>query len=205
MTASYTVYSIYMISKTWLALGGVLIVALAVGGILFFSHSSSKQPSPQDPNALPKNVTLSGTFECLSHVDSTGPQTEECAFGFKTDDGVHYALNFGESAHAMAQFQSGEHVTADGFVVNKIVLNTNQWDKYVMEGIFTITKITSPVPPQAQAKINIDAVCKGALAYMSFPDGASSDAFVKDCVDGKHPEVIERYKASLNLGDGAAI
>lgn len=57
----------------------------------------------------------------------------------------------------------------------------------------------------AQGKLNIDAVCQGALAYMTFKDGASAGAFVSECKEGKHPEVIERYKADMNLGDGARI
>jgi len=69
-----------------------------------------------------------------------------------------------------------------------------------------VTPVTSETPANgANAKINIDAVCQGALAYMTFPDGASADAFVADCKDGKHPEVIERYKADMNLGAGAQI
>jgi len=63
----------------------------------------------------------------------------------------------------------------------------------------------SPTESGSNAKINIDEVCQGALAYMSFPDGASAEAFVKDCKEGKHPEVIEKYKADNNLGDGTAI
>lgn len=63
---------------------------------------------------------------------------------------------------------------------------------------------TTPDTTGSSAKINIDAVCEGALAYMTFPDGASADAFVSDCKEGKHPEVIEKYKADLHL-DGAAI
>lgn len=54
-------------------------------------------------------------------------------------------------------------------------------------------------------KIDINAVCEGALSYMTFPDGASADAFVAECKEGKRPEVIEKYKADMNLGDGAAI
>ncbi len=54
-------------------------------------------------------------------------------------------------------------------------------------------------------KLNIDVVCTSALAYMSFPNGEAADKFVADCKEGKHPEVIERYKADMNLGDGAAI
>jgi hypothetical protein len=54
-------------------------------------------------------------------------------------------------------------------------------------------------------KINIDVVCEGALAYMTFPNGAAAEAFVEECKAGEHPEVIEQYKAQTNLGDGAAI
>jgi hypothetical protein len=59
--------------------------------------------------------------------------------------------------------------------------------------------------PASSGKLNINVVCEGALAYMSFPDGESADAFVAECKAGEHPEVIERYKAEMNLGDGAAI
>lgn len=61
----------------------------------------------------------------------------------------------------------------------------------------------SPAP--VQAKIDIEAVCNGALAYMTFTDGKSADLFVKDCIDGKHPEVIERYRADLNLNAAVEI
>lgn len=57
----------------------------------------------------------------------------------------------------------------------------------------------------SQGKLDINVVCEGALAYMSFPDGESADAFVAECKAGEHPEVIERYKAEMNLGDGATI
>lgn len=55
------------------------------------------------------------------------------------------------------------------------------------------------------AKINVAEVCAGALAYMTFPDGAAADAFVQACIAGEHPEVIERFKADMGLGAGAAI
>lgn len=56
-----------------------------------------------------------------------------------------------------------------------------------------------------QGKLNINTVCEGALAYTTFPDAASAEVFVQECKEGKHPEVIERYKADMNLGDGATI
>lgn len=85
----------------------------------------------------------------------------------------------------------------------KEALNTDQWAKYNMKGIFTITKKIGPAP--VQGKLNIDAVCQGALAYMTFTDAQSAATFVAECKEGKHPEVIERFKAQLNLGEGAQI
>jgi hypothetical protein len=126
----------------------------------------------------------------------------ECAFGFQADNGDYYAVNFGASADAMNQFQSNEHVTAEGFVAVKEALSTNQWDKYNMKGIFTITRI---ITSSSNAKLNIDIVCQSALAYMTFKNGEESAKFVAECKEGKHPEVIERYKADMNLGDGAQI
>lgn len=63
----------------------------------------------------------------------------------------------------------------------------------------------TPTDTASEAKIDINAVCDGALAYMSFPDGASADAFLAECKAGNRPEVIEKYKADLNLGAGAEI
>ncbi len=180
-----------------------LLFLVAAAGYFSFKDESIKNTTPQNTDGTPYNVTLSGTYVCLPHLDTEGPQTMECAFGLKTDDGVYYAVNFGASQNSMSQFQSGTHITAEGFVVIKEALSTNQWEKYNMKGIFTITKLISPAP--AQAKINIDAVCQGALVYMTFPDAKSAEVFVQDCKDGKHPEVIEQYKAQMNLGDGAAI
>lgn len=66
--------------------------------------------------------------------------------------------------------------------------------------------IQEPIQPDTTAgKIDINAVCEGALAYMTFTDGASADAFVAECKEGKHPEVIDQYIENLGLGDGAAI
>lgn len=55
------------------------------------------------------------------------------------------------------------------------------------------------------SKLDMNVVCASALAYMSFPDAAAADLFVEECKDGKYPEVLERYKADMNLGSGAAI
>ncbi len=181
----------------------IIITLLSIIGIIaLFVSNPITPPAPLD--TTPQKVTLSGTYVCLPHLDTTGPQTEECAFGLKADDGLYYAVNFGSSPDAMNQFQSGQRITAEGFVVIKEALSTNQWEKYNMEGIFTITQIIDPAPA-GSGKLNINVICEGALAYMTFSDGASADAFVAECKEGKHPEVIEAYKEQMGLGDGASI
>ncbi|MHB1316454.1 MAG: hypothetical protein ACYCZW_01185 [Minisyncoccota bacterium] len=54
-------------------------------------------------------------------------------------------------------------------------------------------------------KININAVCEGALSYMTFSRSEEADLFVSECKAGNRPEVIEKYKADMNLGAGASI
>jgi hypothetical protein len=87
-----------------------------------------------------------------------------------------------------------------------------RWDYDYSLGVEEAQKIIANKPIKtfnvgstSQAKINIEAVCNGALAYTTFTDGKSANLFVKDCIDGKHPEVIERYKADLNLNAGVEI
>lgn len=53
-------------------------------------------------------------------------------------------------------------------------------------------------------KIDVRVACESALMYMSFMDGASAEAFVAECVEGEHPEVIERYINDMGV-DGAMI
>jgi len=76
-------------------------------------------------------------------------------------------------------------------------------------GYFALTYKSAPteVPADttAQQKIDINAVCDGALAYMSFPDAASAEVFLAECKAGNRPEVIEKYKADLNLDAGVEI
>jgi hypothetical protein len=137
---------IYAFSVTYMEMGAPIIQDFVSirDSVRIGSPQSTSDSRDLDPT--PRTVTLSGTYVCLPHLDTTGPQTMECAFGLKTDDGVYYAVNFGASASAMEQFQSGAHVTAEGFVVIKEALSSNQWAKYNMKGIFTVTKIVRTAP-----------------------------------------------------------
>jgi hypothetical protein len=120
------------------------------GQTMFGNGESGKASEQIIPDALPKNVTMSGTYVCLPHSEQAGAQTEECAFGIKTDDGDYYAVNFGQSADQMKLFQSGAHVVAEGFVVAKEALSTDHWNKYNMKGIFTTTSMIATHPKSTE-------------------------------------------------------
>lgn len=66
-------------------------------------------------------------------------------------------------------------------------------------------KVQEQTNGEVSGKIDINAVCEGALAYMTFPDGASAEAFVQECKEGKRPEVIEQWKAQMNINSNIAI
>lgn len=133
---------------------GVLLVMACIAVVLDIAVYNPAAGTPAvDLDPTPKWVTLSGTYVCLPHLDTRGPQTEECAFGIKTDAGDYYAVNFGQSAEAMERFRHGAHITADGFVVIKEALNTDQWEKYDMKGIFTITTVQSAVDTRSSERV----------------------------------------------------
>jgi hypothetical protein len=78
-------------------------------------------------------------------------------------------------------------------------------------GIFFVRKANSPVVNElpadsaSQGKLNINVVCEGVLAYMTFENQTQADKYVAECKEGKHPDVIERYKTDMNLGAGVEI
>ncbi len=190
-----------------LSIGIVGAIAILIVGYIALNYGTPQREAAV-LDSTPYDATVSGTYGCLPHANSTGPQTDECAFGLHADTGEWYAVNFGASAQAAEQFRSGAHVKVQGNIVIKEALSSDHWQKYDMKGIFTVTSTlesSQPTTPSGiNAKINIDAVCDGALAYMTFPSGDESARFVSECKEGKHPEVIEKYKADMNL-DGASI
>ncbi len=121
--------------KVYIIAGAVAVLLIA----LFDYENAPQNIAPHDE--APVNVTLSGAYVCLPFIDTKAPASEECIFGLETDDGVYYMVNFGQSASAKEQFDRRAHITAEGFVVPKEALSTDQWVPYNMKGIFTITKM----------------------------------------------------------------
>ncbi|HRH26329.1 MAG TPA: hypothetical protein PLF31_02570 [Candidatus Paceibacterota bacterium] len=88
---------------------------------------------------VPKRTTLTGTYMCLPHTNTTGPQTEECVFGLKADDGTYYAVDFYLMSSMVPSIKSGDRITASGVLTLIEMLSTDRWQIYPIKGIFSIT------------------------------------------------------------------
>jgi hypothetical protein len=91
----------------------------------------------------PQRTTMTGTFECLPHRSTSGPQTLECAFGLAKDQSdAHYALDTHLMSTYPVDYPTGTHLKVEGVLVPKNQLNTDAWDTYDIDGILSATQIT---------------------------------------------------------------
>lgn len=91
---------------------------------------------------IPARSTTAGTYTCLPHRDTSGPQTMECAFGLRADSGEHYALDMGlMSSTAWMEMPTGARVRVSGVMTPIEMLSTDQWQKYDIVGIISATAI----------------------------------------------------------------
>jgi len=93
--------------------------------------------------AVPERRTVEGTYVCLPHKDTAGPQTMECAFGLETEDGIFYALDFNilRSSDIMSNLITGQRVRIEGTFVPVEHLSTSIWSRYAIEGIVRVTAL----------------------------------------------------------------
>jgi hypothetical protein len=115
-----------------------IFILLVVGVALYFLSSMQPKTAPLE-DFEPYQATLSGTYLCLPHVDMSGPQTMECAFGLQTDDGIYYAIDFGLMSQTPPELSTGQRITASGVVTPVERLNNDQWRKYPIKAIFSVT------------------------------------------------------------------
>lgn len=125
-----------------LALG--LFLILFAGVVLFgFGGFAVQAPVvenvPSEEVALQEEVKLTGLSVCLPHKNPGEIQTMECAFGLQVGN-EYYSLDLGSFA---ADFQTGVNMTIEGTYIPLEALSSNQWQKYDIKGIVTVTSITT--------------------------------------------------------------
>lgn len=130
-----SVYTIYM-KTTVLLLGSVALVLLA--GFYSFNAYIYSEKQAEAPIERYRG-TLAGEFVCLPHVDTTGPQTDECAFGIRTEAGEYYAVDFALMSQESPQLAPGERFSASGMITPIEMLSSDHWRKYPVVGIFSVT------------------------------------------------------------------
>ncbi len=101
----------------------------------------SSPQMPGQPDAFPSGgveTTLSGTFDCLPHKDTSGGQTMECAFGILADDGFYYALRI-DDFEMLNSFQAGQRGTVQGLFVP--VEQIDGGSIYDIHGVVNVTQV----------------------------------------------------------------
>lgn len=131
------------IHKFFIGRGIGLLILVVIGGIIagFYALNDYiyKEKQGEDKIVEPYRATISGVQTCLPHKDTSGPQTLECATGMKADSGKYYALDFALSSQIPHEIQNGERFTASGVITPIEMLSADHWQKYNVEGIFSVT------------------------------------------------------------------
>ncbi len=94
-------------------------------------------------NTPPQRATLEGTYVCLPHRNTSGPQTLECAFGIKATDNHHYALdtNTLQPRDVLEKIQVNDTIKVSGLLVPVQQLSSDHWQRYNIRGIMSVTEL----------------------------------------------------------------
>jgi hypothetical protein len=118
-------------------LGAAIVAALIYAGYLW-ATTDHTVPEAQE-------VTVSGVYECLPHADTNGPQTLECAFGIRTTDGDHYALDTaGLTNGSVGDLSVDDEITVTGTVTaREDIPSGDRLLTYDIAGVIHATTITA--------------------------------------------------------------
>lgn len=124
--------------KSWVAshkIAAILLTfALAIAAILLIWVETSRAPGPTDDPSVGSETTIEGEVVCLPHKDTSGPQTLECAYGVKLEDGTYYGLEDTDGAYQnISSLPVGKQARLTG------TLKEEPSDRYQSVGVFTVT------------------------------------------------------------------
>lgn len=131
--------------KRWILqhkiLAYLLGLILAMILVLLFAVETTRAPGPSTSNGnnndapIGVEMTIEGEVVCLPHKDTDGPQTMECAFGVKLDNGTYYALSDSKEDYSnVSSLPTGKRARLTG------TLKQEPSDKYQSTGTLTVTK-----------------------------------------------------------------
>ncbi|HET8669226.1 MAG TPA: hypothetical protein VFM05_00990 [Candidatus Saccharimonadales bacterium] len=97
------------------------------------SGTGRKDDSGKQDSSSNVSVAKEGIFECLTMKDPSGPQTLECSFGLRTDDGTTYAL-YAQDPSLLGGIPMGTRIRATGPI-------TEETTKYGTAGTIRLTSV----------------------------------------------------------------
>ncbi len=116
-----------------------LAIIVLVGGFYALNAYIYAEKQSDGSEITSYRGTLSGEVVCLPHKDTSGPVTMECAYGLRTDVGEHYALDLSAYSEMAPGMDVGSRISANGLITPVEMLSSDQWLKYDIEGIFSVT------------------------------------------------------------------
>lgn len=127
--------------KSWVLshklIAAVLFVVVVVVAILLLWVETSKAPAPPNNTTPPigQETTIEGDIVCLPHKDTSGPQTLECAYGVKLNNGTYYGLADSDGTYRnISSLPVGKKARLAG------TLREEPSNQYQSVGVFTVTK-----------------------------------------------------------------
>lgn len=87
-----------------------------------------------------------------------------------------------------------EHRTLIGSLVALLIIGAAAYFYTVGEAPGRNTIGVFPPEP----KVQIEEICRASLSYTTFPAGTDTESYVQECIEGKHPQVIEDYVQRMN-------
>jgi len=140
--------------NSWVAHHHIFVIFIAIVILIFVlnvgvGHKASAPTPVNEPASsnLPADgdfLTIAGEFVCLPHKDTTGPQTEECAFGLKSED-TYYALQDSTADSSLvSKAVTGQDVRVGG------TFKARSDSNYKDIGVITVTSLEPlETPPPA--------------------------------------------------------
>lgn len=164
-----------MLKAFFITIGALAILAIGFAALNIYIYSEK-----QEPQAIASyRGVLAGEYVCLPHKDVSGVQTDECAFGMKTEAGEFYAVDMNLLSQNVPQMTIGDKFQATGVITPIEMLSSDHWQKYNVKGIFSITDSFEKTATSSAYACNGDAkLC---------PDGTTVGRVGPQCVFASCP------------------
>lgn len=124
-------------------LGVIAVIFLVIVGLFWYMQQNINTPD-DTISADRQEITLNGSYVCLPHRDTNGPETMECALGMQAENGMYYGLDTSNLSTGVATaFTMGDAIRVQGFLTPADELTTDgRVLQYDVEGVIEVMEMT---------------------------------------------------------------